>query len=328
MFNYSNYGYALAGHVVAEVSGMSFPEYMHSNVLHPLGMHRSSFAPAPRTRDELAVGYDYADGHYQPVPYQHINLVPAAGLHTTATDMARFMIAQLQLGRYGDTRILQEDTVQNMHRRHFANDPRLPGFTYAFFEEYHGDRRVLKHEGAWRGFTSQVLLLSEQDTGLFVAYNRLTTQPLRNLNSQFLGYYTPTPEQPALAQAATDLQREFSRFAGTYRTVRYPRHSLYKLWSAFNGVAPELRIMADQTGAFERIAWYETTTFHLGVAGVFVAIFASTCGVWLYDQYRSTGSEGKPHPSGLISLAQPLSGLVGALNLIFLFYWNLLGFRF
>lgn len=342
---------------------------MQSHILHPLEMDHSTFSPGLETRSDLAVGYEYRDGRYQPVTFQQINLAPAAGLHTTATDMAQFMIAQFQLGQYGNTRILQEDTMREMHRRQFANDSRLPGFTYGFFEEYDGDRRVLKHEGAWQGFTSQVLLLPEQKMGLFVAYNRMTTEPIRALNGLFLNQYAPIRKHPALAQPATELQREFSRFAGTYRTVRYPRHSLYKLWSVFNGLVPELRVIADpagglilhysgdveqstqwvevesllfqqvnhdsniafrededgqvtymfaRTGAFERIDWYETTTFHIALAGAFIFVFASTCGEWLIERFRGSSPQDKHYTSGVTALALPLSRLVSALNLTFL----------
>ena len=57
------------------------------------------------------------------------------------------MIAHLQEGRYGDARILEEDTAQEMHRQHFANDPRLPGFAYGFMEHLQNDRRALWHTG-------------------------------------------------------------------------------------------------------------------------------------------------------------------------------------
>ena len=40
---YSNYGTALAGYVVEQVSGMPFPEYVEKNVYQPLGMKHSTF---------------------------------------------------------------------------------------------------------------------------------------------------------------------------------------------------------------------------------------------------------------------------------------------
>jgi CubicO group peptidase (beta-lactamase class C family) len=44
---YSNYGIALAGHVVEEASGVSFERYIEQNVLGPLGMESTTFAQPP-----------------------------------------------------------------------------------------------------------------------------------------------------------------------------------------------------------------------------------------------------------------------------------------
>ena len=78
-------------------------------------------------KDMASQGYAYTDGAYHAEPFENIEVAPAGGLSTTVTDMANFMIAQLQNGRFGHQRILQEATAQEMHQQHFTNDPRLPG---------------------------------------------------------------------------------------------------------------------------------------------------------------------------------------------------------
>ena len=60
-------------------------------------------------------------------------------MSTSATDMARFMIAHLQDGRYSDeniadARILEEATAQQMHSTLFTFDPRINGLAYFFWE--------------------------------------------------------------------------------------------------------------------------------------------------------------------------------------------------
>ena len=51
---------------------------------------------------------------------------------TTATDMAHFMIAHLQDGRYEGVRILNETSAREMHRRQFSHHPRLTGRLFRF----------------------------------------------------------------------------------------------------------------------------------------------------------------------------------------------------
>ena len=48
--SYSNYGMALAGHVVEEVSGESFDRYVKENIFNPLGMQELQRRPAARSR--------------------------------------------------------------------------------------------------------------------------------------------------------------------------------------------------------------------------------------------------------------------------------------
>lgn len=99
----------------------------HSTFQQPIPPHMAS---------DVAVGYKYILGSYRPMPVHYSNVAPAGPLYPTATDMAPFMIAHLQAGRQGDVHILREDTVQEMHRQHFTNDPHLPGLVYGFMEHF------------------------------------------------------------------------------------------------------------------------------------------------------------------------------------------------
>jgi CubicO group peptidase (beta-lactamase class C family) len=112
---YSNYATALAGYMVERVSGQSFDDYIDQHVFAPLGMAHSSFRqPLP---EALLAGMSkgYESGSDEPKPYELISMAPAGSLASTASDMARFMIAHLQNGAYGEQRILAEATAKQMH---------------------------------------------------------------------------------------------------------------------------------------------------------------------------------------------------------------------
>ncbi len=79
-------------------------------------------------------------------------MVPAGGMQSSATDMARFMIAHLQDGRYGDAntaeaRILNKSTPQQMHSTLYTPDPRLLGTAYGFFDFTDNGQRTIGHSG-------------------------------------------------------------------------------------------------------------------------------------------------------------------------------------
>jgi len=117
--SYNNYGFALAGYVVEEVSGMPFEDYVYLNILQPLGMTLSSFAqPLPlELKAQLATGYELAGDDLAPAVFQYDRAVPAGSMSSTAEDMAAFMIAHLQSG---GSEILDESIADLMHQQQFT----------------------------------------------------------------------------------------------------------------------------------------------------------------------------------------------------------------
>ena len=56
-WKYSNLALALAGEIVAAVSGRNYEDFVQQRVLDPLGMHDTLIRPPPPDDPELAVGY-------------------------------------------------------------------------------------------------------------------------------------------------------------------------------------------------------------------------------------------------------------------------------
>ena len=164
--SYSNFGTALAGLIVEEISGLPFAEYIGKNILEPLSMNHSTFhEPLPEAlAPDMAVGYRWKNGLYEPGFFEYVsNFAPAGALSSTATDMANFMIAHLQLGRFGDGRILEEATARQMHSRLFTADPRLPGMAHGFYESNIHGQHVIGHGGDTSFFHSDLALFTEQN---------------------------------------------------------------------------------------------------------------------------------------------------------------------
>src|SRR5690606_30405247 len=177
---YSNYGTALAGYIVARVSGQPYAHYIQEYILSPLGMvHATAQSPIPpHLHAHAATGYTYVDGALEAFPdyLGQPALVPGAGISASATDMARFMIAHLQSGAYADAdianaRILKETTAQQMHSTLYAHDPRLLGTAYGFFDFSDNGQRTLGHSGETFPINTLLLLLPDQNLGVFVSYN-------------------------------------------------------------------------------------------------------------------------------------------------------------
>lgn len=240
LYNYSSHSSALLGYLVQKISGLPFSQYIDKNIFQPLNMPRSTFVqpPPPPIANDLAVGYQYQNGNFEPVPYLYLNIAPAASLQTTAIDMAHFAIAHLQLGRYENARILEPDTARLMHQTHFTQHPLLPGTAYEFHERLENGIRSLTHLGSLRGYSSSLTLLGDQNIGIFTATNGFSGIHGKLL-SQFFERYFPVTQPPSPQQPLSLNEEQLNRFTGIYRDLEYPRDTFAKMSAPFKHIKIE-----------------------------------------------------------------------------------------
>ncbi|WP_276259663.1 serine hydrolase domain-containing protein [Haloglomus litoreum] len=173
LVGYSNYGAALAGHVVAEVNGTTFEEYVQEAIFEPLGMPHSTFTP-PGPGDQhgtLGRGHTRTGGEFEPTDEVFINMRPAGSMRATASDMATFMRAHLGAGAVDGTQILASATAEAMHATQHVRHPAVTNWRYGFHEYGHPDGDLIGHSGATLDFTSHLVLSPDHDIGIFVNYN-------------------------------------------------------------------------------------------------------------------------------------------------------------
>ncbi len=242
---YANYNAMLAGYIVARVSGQPYDQYIQEHIFSPLGMvHSTVQSPIPSDLSRyLSVGYVYVDGVFKPHPeYTGQPAVFPSGSHrASATDMARFMIAHLQGGFYGDAstemRILEETTAQQMQSTAYTPDPRLQGATYGFFDFSDNGQRTLGNTGYSTYMNSVLLLLPDQNLGVFVIYNsdgggELTPQHL-GFQRAFFDHYFPAPAVTPL-QPPADFGERAGRFVGSYRNTMRSYTTADKIGALFS----------------------------------------------------------------------------------------------
>lgn len=91
-FEYSNYGFAILGQVVARASGRAYDEYVRDRILLPLGMRASTFEMAAVSREHIALGYRWEDNKWiDEQPLAHGSFGAMGGLWTSAHDLARYV---------------------------------------------------------------------------------------------------------------------------------------------------------------------------------------------------------------------------------------------
>lgn len=243
--SYSNYGVTLAGYIVERVSGLPYNDYIEQNIFQPLHMDSTSARqPLPAAlAARMSTGYDYVSGEFQILEYDLIQGAPAGSAASTATDMARFMLAHLQNG--GD--ILSAETEAQMQSRLFAHDPRLNGFAHGFYEMSRNGQRVIGHGGDLGAFHSLLTLLPEHGLGFFISFNTADAMDVflpEVFLYAFMDHYFPTAEA-VRAENVTDQATLQNRVGGSYRINRSTYTTLEKL---FNQLLTPVSIQAVDDG--------------------------------------------------------------------------------
>ena len=257
---YSNYNAMLGGYIVARVSGEPYDQYIQKHIFDPLGMTHSTVQPQ-MPADLLpfaSKSYTYADGAFQPFPdYLAQPAGLASGFHqVSVTDMARFMIARLEGGLYGDAstevRILEESTARQMLTTLYTPDPRLRGMAYGLFDFSDNGQWTLGHGGYAPVMESQLLLLPDQHLGVFVVYNSLGARGgglvFQHIGFQraFFDHYYPTPAITPL-QPPADFTQRGGRFAGFYKSANNHSTTPEKVARLFGESTLEIRDAGDGT---------------------------------------------------------------------------------
>ena len=186
-FEYSNYGFALAGQVVQKASGMTYREYVESKLLKPLGMTASSLEPTAIPAAMRAAGYGRRGEQTYEIPsLAHGSFGAMGGLVTTVPDLAKWVAYQLAAfpARDGDeVGPVRRSSLREMQRlqrqSNFRVEPtRATSGGYGYGLGVSTDCRfahIVGHGGGLPGFGSYMMWLPEYGVGM-VGLTNLTYQ--------------------------------------------------------------------------------------------------------------------------------------------------------
>lgn len=112
-WRYSGGGYVVMDQAVRDVTGETFPEFIWSRVLQPMGMDSSTFEqPLPDSLVHLAASSYYSNGRAVPGGHHIYPETAAAALWTTPSDLARYVI-EVQFSLRGESnRVLSKENTE------------------------------------------------------------------------------------------------------------------------------------------------------------------------------------------------------------------------
>jgi D-alanyl-D-alanine carboxypeptidase len=225
---YSNYGFTVAGELVAAVSEIPYPRYVQERILLPLGMKDSLLLDGTASRPGLAVPYgrrlSLAARAVEPQMNKQ-GILSAGGLVSSVRDLARY--ASLQFNEADDFKgaVLNGRSLREMHRPRFL----LPDWSTGWglgWRLLRGEKRALiEHSGSLPGFKSKVLINPASKVAVIALINAEDGAPgelatgMMKIVAGPIDKATTPPEAPPAPTA------NLTRFEGLYRdrTGEYAR---------------------------------------------------------------------------------------------------------
>ena len=191
VYEYSNYGFAILGRIVARASGMPYHDYVTRHILEPMGMRSTTLSPSSVPAGRLAHGYRWEDGRWKEEPQLPDGSFGAmGGMLTSLSDLGRYVAAFLGAWPPRDgpeTGPVRRASLREMQQVWRADAPRAGGDAtgprlysggYGFGLRVWADCRfahIVGHSGGLPGFGTRMEWLPEYGLGIIAFGNRTYT---------------------------------------------------------------------------------------------------------------------------------------------------------
>ena len=193
-YEYSNTGYAILGMIISRVSGIPYQEYLHQNIIKPLGMVETYWEYSEVPEGQLVSGYDRNGDGLVLEPLLHDGSYGAmGGLITSISDFSKYVSFHLSAWpprSDPDKGPVKRSSLRKMHQAQYVrlipgardwNDepcPVMAGYGYGLgvSESCKGIKRV-SHGGALPGFGSNYVFYPDLGIGLMAFCNVTYTSP-------------------------------------------------------------------------------------------------------------------------------------------------------
>jgi CubicO group peptidase (beta-lactamase class C family) len=231
-YEYSNFGFAILGRVVARVSGQPYAAYISENILAPLGMTSTTMEAARVAPDRLAYGYRWEDDQWKlepPLPDGAFGAM--GGMLTSIHDLGRwvgFLMSAWPPRSDLDAGPVRRSSVREMQQTWRPRPTRvtltgpdssitLTSGGYGFglrITETCEFGHVVAHSGGLPGYGSQMRWLPDYGVGI-IALGNLTYTGWDGVIAQALAALSQTgalqPREPLPSAALTAARDAVSR---------------------------------------------------------------------------------------------------------------------
>jgi CubicO group peptidase (beta-lactamase class C family) len=207
-FIYSGGGVTIEQQLLIDVTGKPFPQFMREAVLDKIGMSDSTYEqPLPPARAVMAATATHSDGMAVPGKWHIYPEMAAAGLWTTASDLARFGI-EIALSKHGKANhMLSEAMTCEMLK------PQIDQVGLGFFLGQYKNPEEFGHNGDDDGFKATLIMFTDSGKGVAIMVNsdngvNVANYLVQSVAREYGWNYVPEQESAAdLLMLIADLKR-------------------------------------------------------------------------------------------------------------------------
>ncbi len=187
-YGYSNIMFLAAGEVVTAVTGRDWEEYVETEFFDPLGMWRTVTSVADLDGiANVATPHKLKDDEHLRIEWYNWDIMsPAGGIISSVKDMAQWIRLQLSEGVWSGDTIFSESAQRTMWTPHVSyyisrdSENRYPtthfrGYGLGWSLMDYNGRKVASHGGGYDGMFSQVAVVPEEELGLVILTNGMTS---------------------------------------------------------------------------------------------------------------------------------------------------------
>ncbi len=236
-YEYSNFGFAILGRIVVNVSGMPYPRYVRERVLRPLGMTSTTLQAADVSASRLAHGYRRQDGAWlEEAQLPDGSFGAMGGMLTSIADLSRWVGFMLDAWPARDGREsgpVKRSSVREMQqvmRYNGASAVRnastgvialsAGGYGYGLGNRQTCEYRMsISHSGGLPGFGSLMRWLPEYGVGI-VALGNLTYTGWAGVSEAAFGLLARSgglsPREPQPAPVVLTRRDQVTRLVGAW----------------------------------------------------------------------------------------------------------------
>lgn len=178
-FRYSNTSINIAAGVIQKITGKNWREILAENVLGPLQMTHTTSYMSNAVQRNFAFPYIKLNDRFQRLNLKvDSQMGSAGGTVTTTTDMAHWIIANLNNGVYKHEQSIPQAVIKRVQKNYTSLDRtyyKFRRFGYGlglYHSEYEGDL-LMHHFGSYNGYMAHASFMPEHKFGVVAFTNTL-----------------------------------------------------------------------------------------------------------------------------------------------------------